>query len=143
MRFTNTITIKRSRDEVFAVLARLVNLPRWNYAIQETRKETPGPVAVGSTYHQVRTIPAYREESLEVTELDPGRRLTVRGTLNTLPALLTYVLESDGDATVVTNAVDLSTSGPLSLVAPLAAPRIRSAVADNLGVLRRILEGNG
>ena len=140
MRFTNTITIHRPREVVFAYLADLENLPSWNYAIQETRKVTPGPVEVGSRYHQVRTVPARREESLEVVELEPGRRLSVRGTLNTLPARLDYVLDAEGDATVLTNTVELSTSGPLSLVAPVATRRIRSAVAANLDVLRQVLE---
>ena len=141
MRFTNTITIHRPREVVFAYLADLENLPSWNYAIQQTRKVTPGPVEVGSRYHQVRTVPARREESLEVVELEPGRRLSVRGTLNTLPARLEYVLDAEGDSTVLTNTVELSTSGPLSLVAPVATRRIRSAVADNLDVLRQVLEG--
>ena len=141
MRFTNTITIHRPREVVFAYLADLENLPSWNYAIQQTRKITPGPVEVGSRYHQVRTVPARREESLEVVELEPGRRLSVRGTLNTLPARLDYDLDAEGDTTVLTNTVELSTSGPLSLVAPVATRRIRSAVADNLDVLRQVLEG--
>ena len=57
MRFTNTITIDRPRDEVFAFLADLENLPRWNYAISRTRKVSAGPVALGSRFHQVRTVP--------------------------------------------------------------------------------------
>ena len=140
MRFTNTITIHRPREVVFAYLADLENLPSWNYAIQQTRKITPGPVEVGSRYHQVRTVPAHREETLEVVELEPGRRLTVRGTLNTLPAQIGYVLDAEGDTTVLTNTVELSTSGALSLVAPVATRRIRSAVAANLDVLRQVLE---
>lgn len=143
MRFTNTITIDRSRDEVFAFLADLENLPRWNYAISETRKSSDGPLAVGSRFHQVRTVPTYREETLEVVELEPGERLTVTGTLNTLPARLGYVVESAGGATVLTSEVELSLRGPLSLVSPLATRRIKSAVAANLGVLKQILEGAG
>ena len=140
MRFTNTITIDRPQDAVFAYLADLENLPRWNYAIQETRKVSAGPVAVGSRFQQVRTVPVRREESLEVIEYDAGRTLTVRGTLNSLPARLSYVLEPNGRATVLTNTVELATRGPLTLVAPLAGRQVRSAVAANLEVLKGILE---
>jgi hypothetical protein len=45
-----------------------------------------------------------------------------------------------GDATRLTNAVDLEPSGLLRLVAPLAASRVRAAVAGNLDTLRQILE---
>jgi uncharacterized protein YndB with AHSA1/START domain len=144
MRFTNTVTINRSREDVFAFLADLENLPRWNYAIRRTRKVTSGPVAVGTRYHQLRTVPTHQEESLEVVELDHARRLTVRGTLNRLPARLAYVLESDGTCTVLSNSVELTVRGPLVLVSPLATRQVKQAVAANLAALKEILErGNG
>jgi uncharacterized protein YndB with AHSA1/START domain len=144
MKFTNTITINRPAAEVFAYLADLENLPRWNYAIQQTRKVSPGPVAVGTRYQQVRTVPTRQEESLEVVELEAGRRLTVSGTLNKLPARLDYDLESDGETTVLTNTVDLTLQAPLVVVSFLATRQIQKAVAENLAVLREILEdGNG
>jgi uncharacterized protein YndB with AHSA1/START domain len=61
MRFTNTITIDRPLATVFTYLADFENLPRWNYAIGETRKLTTGPVNVGSRYVQTRTIPVHSE----------------------------------------------------------------------------------
>ncbi|MGA8245589.1 MAG: SRPBCC family protein [Nocardioides sp.] len=140
MRFTNTITIGRRPEEVFAYLSHLEHLPEWNYALETTTKVTPGPVGVGSRYHQVRTIPVRREESLQVVEYDEGRRLTVEGSLDAFRARLEYVLLPQGVATVLTNTVDLVASGPLRLVAPVATRQIRSAVAANLEVLRQILE---
>ena len=140
MRFTHTITIDRRPDAVFAYLADLEHLPDWNYAIQRTSKVTPGPAGVGSSYHQVRTIPVRREESLEVVAFEEGRRLTIEGSLNALPAKLDYLLRPQGDATVLTNTVDLVASGALKLVAPIATRQIKSAVAANLEVLKQILE---
>jgi carbon monoxide dehydrogenase subunit G len=141
MKFTNTITIDRPREEAFAFLSDLENLPRWNYAIQQTRKVTAGPVAVGTRYHQVRTVPTRQEETLEIAELDQPRRLTVRGTLSTLPAQLDYELESRGGTTVVTNTVELTVPGPLVLVSVLATRRVKPAVAQNLQVMKQVLEG--
>jgi carbon monoxide dehydrogenase subunit G len=140
MRFTNTITIDRGLAAVFGYLADLENLPAWNYAIQKTRKITTGPVDVGTQFHQVRTIPVHHEERLEVVQFEHDRVLTVRGTLNTLPATFNYALQPDGDATQLTNTVELSPGGPLSLVAPIATRRVKSAVAANLDVLKHILE---
>jgi uncharacterized protein YndB with AHSA1/START domain len=59
MRLTNTVTIDRPLAAVFEYLADLENVPRWNYAIGETRKVTSGPVGVGSRYLQTRTIPVH------------------------------------------------------------------------------------
>jgi carbon monoxide dehydrogenase subunit G len=141
MRFTNTVTVHRPREDVFAFLADLENLPRWNYAIQQTRKITPGPVVVGTRYHQVRTVPTRQEETLEIAELDEGTRLTVRGALSTFPAQLDYDLETRGETTLVTNTVELDVPGPLVLVSMLATRRIKSAVAQNLQVMKGVLEG--
>ena len=52
MQFANTITIARGLAEVFAYLAHFENVPRWNYAISDTRKTSSGPVGVGSRYQQ-------------------------------------------------------------------------------------------
>jgi uncharacterized protein YndB with AHSA1/START domain len=140
VRFTNTITIDRQPAIVFAYLADLENLPRWNYAIHETRKTTSGPVTVGTRYRQIRTVPTRSEESLVVTEFDPGRRLTIAGTLAAFPAQVTYVLEPAGNATTLTNTVDLTPPRPLRPLAPLATRRISAAVATNLEVLKQLLE---
>jgi uncharacterized protein YndB with AHSA1/START domain len=56
--FQNTVTIRRPVEDVFAFLADFENVPRWNKAILRTRKTSPGPVGVGTTYRQVRTVPA-------------------------------------------------------------------------------------
>jgi hypothetical protein len=51
-----------------------------------------------------------------------------------------YELEPTGSGTRLTNAVELRSSGLLRLVAPLAASRVKSAVAANLDALRQVLE---
>ena len=56
--FQNTVTIARPVGEVFAFLADLRNIPRWNYAIARTVPTSPGPAGAGATYRQTRTIPA-------------------------------------------------------------------------------------
>jgi uncharacterized protein YndB with AHSA1/START domain len=53
--FENAVTIRRPAEEVFAFLADFENIPIWNYAIEETRKASAGPVGVGTRYHQTRS----------------------------------------------------------------------------------------
>jgi uncharacterized protein YndB with AHSA1/START domain len=143
MKFTNTITIKRRPDEVFAFLAHFENVPQWNYAIAETRKITDGPVGVGSRYRQTRTLPTRSEETFAVTEFEPVHRLSIGGGLGPFEGEVLYLLEPMGNATVLTNTMTLQPSGPLRLVAPLAAPRVKAAVAANLDTLKQILEADG
>jgi uncharacterized protein YndB with AHSA1/START domain len=138
--FTNTVKIDRPVEQVFSFLADLENVPRWNYAIEETRKATPGPVGVGTEYRQVRSLPRRSEERLEVTELEPDRRLVVAGTLGPFPATVSYELDASGGGTRVVNEVRLEMRGPIRLVGGIAAARVKDAVARNLGELKRLLE---
>ncbi|WP_448808814.1 SRPBCC family protein [Agromyces bauzanensis] len=140
MKFTNVVTIDRPQAEVFAYLADFENVPRWNYAISETRKLTGGPVGVGTRYRQARSIPTPSEEAFEVVEFEPDRRLAVDGDLAVFHGRVSYALESAGDATTLTNTMELQASGPLNLVAQLASRSVRAAVAANLGTLKELLE---
>jgi uncharacterized protein YndB with AHSA1/START domain len=140
MQFTNTITIDRPVAEVFAFLAQLENLPRWNYAISETRKISIGPIGAGARYEQTRTIPTRSTETFEITAYEPDRTLAIRGTFGPFPGRFTYELEPMGNHTRLVNTVDLEPSGLVSIVAPLLTSRVKAAVAANLGALKQLLE---
>ena len=140
MQFTNAVTIRRSPGEVFAYLSTFENIPRWNYAIAETRQTSAGPVGVGTTYRQRRTVPRQSEEAFEVIEFVPDARIAIRGDLGPLEGTLTYQLEAVPDGTRLTNDADLTARGLLGIAAPLATARIREAVEANLNELKRVLE---
>jgi carbon monoxide dehydrogenase subunit G len=141
--FENTVIIRRPVEDVFAFLAAFENVPKWNYAIVETKKVSPGPVGVGTTYRQTRSVPRRSEEGFEVTVFESACRLEVQGKLGPFTARVSYLLEPTGGGTRLTNAVDLGSSGLLTLVAPLATSRVKRAVAANLDTLKQLLEGGG
>jgi hypothetical protein len=140
MKFTNTVVINRRPAEVFGFLAHFENLPLWNYAISETRKISGDAVGVGSRYRQTRTLPTQSEETFEVTEFDPDRKLSISGDLGPFHSEVTYLLTAAQDGTVLSNTMNLQPTGPLRLIAPLAGFRVKSAVAANLGSLKQVLE---
>ncbi len=116
--FENTVTIQRPAEEVFAFLADFENIPTWNYAIEETRKD------------------------FEVIVFQPASRLAIRGQIGSFQAKISYVLEATAGATRIVNNVELDPSpAVLRLLAPLATSRIKAAVAKNLDELRLVLEG--
>ena len=141
MEFTNVITIERAPHDVFEFVSNLEHVPKWNYAIVETRKASEGPVSVGTRYQQVRSLPSRSEETLEVTEFEPDRRFAFEGGLGPFEATLTYEFEGIGGGTRLTNTADLEARGIAKLAAPIASGRIRGAVAENLEALKRLLEG--
>lgn len=138
--FENTVTIRRPAEEVFAFLADFENVPRWNYAIEKTKKASPGPVGVGTTYRQTRSIPGRSEEGFEVTVFEPGQRLAVRGQIGPFRARISYLLEAAAGGTRLTNDVALDPSPGVRLAARLATSRVKAAVAENLSKLKEILE---
>lgn len=128
--FENVVMIGRPRDEVFAFLADLEKVPRWNPAIEGTMKATYRPVRVGTTYRQVRSAPKRSEESFEITRVRPpacdrGRHRALPG-----PDRLRAGNRPGGDA------IDELGGAPPPIISrvmvPLAASQIRAAVASNL-----------
>ncbi|WP_203922821.1 SRPBCC family protein [Rugosimonospora africana] len=139
-RFSNDLLIQRPVDAVFAYLSDLENLPRWNYAIRQTRRIGTGPIGVGTVYRQVRTLPHPMEESLEITEFAPNRRLVIHGGLGVFDGSLTYLLEPTNDATRLINEIELTGRGARGALAGIAKHSVKQAVAQNLEVLRNLLE---
>jgi uncharacterized protein YndB with AHSA1/START domain len=137
--FENTVIIPRPLEEVFAFLADFENVPRWNFAIVETTKVSAGPVGVGTTYHQTRSIPSRSDETFEVTAFEPPSRLEIQGQIGPFRARIDYALEPRSAGTTVRNSVELESSSLSAIVAPLAASRVKHAVAANLDTLRQVL----
>lgn len=140
VRFTNVVEIERPVEVVFSYLADLEHIPEWNYAIERTEKVSEGPVGVGTRYRQVRRIPRPGEEGLEVTVFEPDRRLAVSGALGPFAAELDYRVEATDGGTRLTNEVELTPKGILGMVGRLASSRVRQTVAQNLQVLKGLLE---
>lgn len=132
--------VGRPLRDVFAFLVDFENVPRWNYAIVETTKVSPGPTGVGTRYRQGRRIPRRSEESFEVTEFVPERRLAISGRLGPFDSEVAYDLESEGSGTRLVNTVRLRSGGLGRLVERPLAGRIRNAVSQNLNQLKSLLE---
>ena len=139
--FHNIVTIRRPPVDVFAFLADFQNVPSWNYAIEETRKISAGPVGVGTTYRQIRTVPRRSEESFHVTNFEPPTRLAIQGQVGPFHAKISYLIEPTADGTRLANDVELEPSSALlRLIGPLAVQQVKAAVGRNLGTLKELLE---
>jgi hypothetical protein len=76
-----------------------------------------------------------------VTVFEPASRLEVHGHIGPFTATIGYLLAPMGNGTRLTNTVDLRpASGALRFLVPLAASRVKAAVAANLDTLTKLLE---
>ena len=135
--FENTIVIDRSIEEVFAFVADLPSIPKWNYYVLSVSSTSPNPGAVGSTYHQVRKDD---EQDLRISKLEPNRLLVVETIPPSRPELRREItFETQGDSTRLIDKWHLDLGVP-KLLEPLAANRAKSGVRENLEKLKVLLE---
>lgn len=137
LKFENTIRIERPVEEVFEFLSDFENVPKWNYYVLQVEKLTPGPTGLGTKYHQVRKTD---EQTFAIEEYEPNRRLSVKTTPESSPNLeMRFILEADGTGTRLLDQWKLETGQP-ALLEKLAGGKVKSAVAQNLSKLKRLLE---
>ncbi len=132
--------IRLPRHTVFAMLERPEVIPAWNPAIESARPVSDGAVHKGSRFLLRRTDPRPAIEEVQVTEHEPDRRIALHGDFGPFVGDLDYQLEETAEGTRIHHAAHLEPKGPVRLISPLAAPRVRSAVASNLDRLRHYLE---
>ncbi|MGW8252068.1 MAG: SRPBCC family protein [Anaerolineales bacterium] len=135
--FENSIRIERPASEVFEFVADFENLPKWNYYVLKVEKISSGPAGVGTTYHQVRKNDQQR---FAITEYQPHSQVTIETLPGEKPQLeMRLSLQPDGAATLLNDEWKLDMGVP-GLIEKLAAGRVKGAVAENLEMLKDLLE---
>jgi carbon monoxide dehydrogenase subunit G len=142
VRVTESISIARPPEDVWAVVSDLATHADWRPAIVELTQVSPGALAVGS---RLREVLSWRGRELVlddvVTALEPPRRLGISGGWSAAEFDLELVLEPDGDGTRVTMDWPLR---PKSLLLRVAAPflggTMRKATREELELLKEYVE---
>jgi hypothetical protein len=139
---TMSIRIERAVEDVFAVLTSVELASMWSRAISE-ELITPGPLRVGSRRRAV--IPGFAgrtsENVMELTELEPDRRLAMRGVSGfPVPVRITIDLEPRGAGTELTWATHLEPKGPLRLLGPLLGGGYKILFSRDLRRLKSMME---
>lgn len=79
MKISDSITIDKPVDQVFASWSDIERYPEWVEAVIERRKLTNGPVGVGSRFHAVDQWPGRRIAfEMEITAFVRNERLSAR-----------------------------------------------------------------
>ena len=142
MRYRNSVVIRNSVPEVFALLTDIDRFPQWIAELETAEKTSEGPLGVGATWAGVASFMGRRLESdHEITSFEPERKFGYRTTTSPVPGRLEYTLEPVPEGTRITIVAEVEPRGALRLARPVLARAGRRMYEHSLEALKAILEG--
>jgi len=138
---SDSTTIDRPVEDVFAYVTDTANDPAWHTDILEARKTSDGPIGAGTTWHQrIKPFMGVSEATAEVVAFEPHRKEVLRGVAGPMQPTLTYLFEPAGGGTTFTRRIQIEASGLMGLMLPLMRPMIGKRNAGFVANLKRVLE---
>jgi uncharacterized protein YndB with AHSA1/START domain len=137
-RLERTATVDAPPDRVFAYLADLENLPKWQSGVVSAVASGDGPIEVGSEVRVVRELFGQRVEApIRVTEVDRPHRIAVQSTVSGVRADATLDLKAAGtDGTEVRVTMEIHASGLTSFMEPMIASAAAGDLATSMDRLQ-------
>ena len=138
---SDSTTIDRPLEVVFAFVTDTANDPAWHTDILEARKTSDGPIGTGTTWHQrIKPFMGVSEATAEVVAFEPHRKEVLRGVAGPMQPTLTYLFEPADGGTTFTRRIQIEASGLMGLMLPLMRPMIGKRNAGFVANLKRVLE---
>jgi len=142
--FSLTTVIARQPAVVFAFIAEPTNMTRWYDAVDHVTTSAGDPVGLGATFEVFRSLPGGRAtNTVEITEYEPGRRITFESRRGPTPFRYTYILEPEHRGTRLTLQGRISSAGlmgPAAHLGGVATRLFKHGMKRNLDVLKGVLE---
>jgi uncharacterized membrane protein len=136
------IEINRPAEEVFAYLDQVDRHNEWQGQLVSTTIETDGATRVGTRVVERRNVPGgARDFVYEITEHDPPRKISFRGTAGLIRPVGTYTVDPIGESSSCVNSeLDLQGQGIGKLFAILARRQAAKQVPVDLKKFKELLE---
>src|SRR6476646_4204499 len=138
----HSIEIHRPAAEVFAYLDQVDRHNEWQGSLVSTTVEADGPTRVGTRVIERRTVPGgTRDIPYEITEHDPPRKASFRGTAGPLRPVGTYTVDPTGESSSrMKLELDLQGHGIGRLFAIPARRQAAKQVPADLANFKELLE---
>ena len=141
MRYELAVEIARPPAEVFAYLADPTHLPDWQADVEEVRGATGGPLGPGATFTEVRSFLGNRAEStLEITDAEPGRELSLRTVAGPVRVEIRHLLEPAGEGTLIRVEAEADAGKLFGLGGPLLRKAAEHKARSDFARLKALLE---
>jgi carbon monoxide dehydrogenase subunit G len=140
---TQSVTVNRPVEEVWAFLSDFENTTRWSRGVLEARQTSDGPLRVGSILQTVvKAFGRRRTADYLVTEYEPNRVFAFAVTAGPMTSRARYSVEPAGAGTRLTVSGEAEATGLLRLLAPILVRTVERHSQDDLFNLKRILEAS-
>jgi len=142
IRIDSSTQIARPRDEVFAYLTDVENIPHWQTGIVQSRPISEGPFRVGYQFNETVKAGPWRMAALcTVTDLKLNERFAfVMTSDGPLDCEAHFDLQPVAGGTRVTLEGVARLKGIWRLLQPMIASELRKETSAELETLRRLLE---
>lgn len=135
------LTVNRPRRDVFAFVADKERMPAWAAGVKRVRRQSPGPIRVGTTWAIVGKMLGRRLESTyEVTSWTPHTEFSGRLVSTMFTFEETYRFEDDDGATKVRLEARALPGPKLKFLWPLLALAVPRQVKADHRRLKTMLE---
>jgi len=137
------MVINRPVTDVFAFVANLENLPRWDTDFQEAKRETSTPDGVGAAYQCLLKYPGGKTatQKVETTEYVVNKKITYESEpTNIAKARISIQFESVTEGTKITSLLQPEFYGLFRFFEPMMTGAIRKSHSAHLDNLKPQLE---
>ena len=140
-RLHETIETRLPIDDTFAFVADFANCPAWDPNTVTAERLDPGPVGVGARYSLgVRQRGAVVPMEYRVVTWEPGRRVVLAGEGSNVRATDEIRFEATPTGTRIDYTADISLTGWMRLVEPLAGRAFEKIAKDAAAGMERACE---
>lgn len=136
-----TTNIDAPVEEVFAFSTNNENDPTWMEEIKKVEKTSERPLGVGSTFiNYVEFMGRTFDDSHEVTEYEPNKKMTIVQKTGPVPFKATYLFQPTDGGTLFSLHIEAETKGFFKVASPLVRRQLKAQYERNLSNLRTLLE---
>jgi len=138
--YEETIEVEVPREEAFTYVADLTTAAEWDPGIRSSKRLDEEPTRVGSAFEVVAEFRGKPQTfRYEVLELDPGRRIVIRGESEKAISDDTITFADAGGKTVITYGSVLRLKGLLRFAEPFLGGTFAKLGKEALEGLERTL----
>jgi uncharacterized protein YndB with AHSA1/START domain len=139
----SSVLIDRPLPEVFAYVTNFENDPNWIKEAVESKKTSPGPVGVGTTFsNTVQFLGRRFENRFEVVEYEPNQKLVAKILSGPILFEMTETFERVNGSTRLTVLDQVDPKGFFKLAQPLMGRELKKSWDSSLSQLKVLLEAS-